>query len=269
MDEPSEEHRPADTPLFVETLSKAGQAGLALMLAGILFFAAGLFLTESANGASGGVTRMGLGLQAPLDPTSTPQPTETREPTPTPEPPTPTPEPPTVTPEPPTPEPTRAAPRPTSTPRPAPPPPPPPAAAPPAAPSVALSPMEQQLFSMHNSERSKAGLGGLTLDPTLEAVARQRAQDMASKNYFSHTSPTGETAFTLLGAFGYTYTIAGENIARNNYPDAESAATAMTGFMNSSSHRQNVLEGRFNRVGIAVAFGADNMKYFAVVFAGH
>ena len=134
---------------------------------------------------------------------------------------------------------------------------------------MSLAPLEQQLYSLHNVERSKAGLGSLTLDPVLEAVARQRAQDMATKNYFAHTSPTGETAFSILGTYGYSYTIAGENIARNNYPDADSASTAMTGFMQSASHRENVLDARFNRVGVAVAFGADNMKYFAVVFAGH
>ena len=239
--------------------------GLGLMVAGALALSAGFMLTEGVAGSAGaaGLSRSAMGAPpaAPIDPTATP--TQTPEPTATPEPPTPTPEP-TQTPEPPTPVPTRSVPRPTATPRP----PAAPAEAPPP-PSVALSPMEQLLFTMHNSQRAAAGVGALTLDPTLEAVARQRAQDMAAKNYFSHTSPSGETAFTILAGFGYTYSIAGENIARNNYPDADSASTAMTGFMNSASHRENVLDGRFNRVGIAVAFGADNMKYFAVVFAGH
>jgi uncharacterized protein YkwD len=91
---------------------------------------------------------------------------------------------------------------------------------------------------------------------------------MAAKNYFAHTSPTGETAFTIMASLGYTYNIAGENIARNNYPDAESATTAMSGFMNSPSHRQNILETRFNNVGIGLVFGPEGMKYFAVVFSG-
>ncbi|MPZ50014.1 MAG: hypothetical protein GEU75_12090 [Dehalococcoidia bacterium] len=161
---------------------------------------------------------------------------------------------------------------PTATPQPPPPPPPtatpvPPPPAPPAAP-VALSGLEQEMFAGHNAERSQAGLGGLTLNATLVNVARQRAQDMAANNYFSHTSPSGSTAFTLLGATGYAYSIAGENIARNNYANAQSVGVAMTGFMNSAGHRNNILDGRFGAVGIGAAAGSDGMKYFAVIFAG-
>ncbi len=166
------------------------------------------------------------------------------------------------TPVPPPPPPTRVPPRPTPTP-------PPPAPRPPAAPSVSLTAVEQELFGAHNSERAKAGVGPLQLDPTLESIARQRANDMAANNYFAHTSPSGQTAFTLMAQSGYGYQIAGENIARNNYPDAESGSTAMTGFMTSPSHRSNILEGRFTKVGVAMAFGSDGMKYFAVVFAGN
>ena len=124
------------------------------------------------------------------------------------------------------------------------------------------------MFSGHNSARARAGLSGLQLDGALVRIARQRAQDMASSNYFSHTSPGGQTAFTLLGAAGYAYSVAGENIARNNYPNAQSVGVAMTGFMNSPGHRANILDGRFNNVGIGAAIGADGMKYFAVIFAG-
>jgi uncharacterized protein YkwD len=128
--------------------------------------------------------------------------------------------------------------------------------------------MEQQMFTLHNVERASAGVAPLRLDPVLEAIARQRAQDMAAKNYFSHTSPTGETAFSIMASYAYTYSIAGENIARNNYPDDQSVQTAMTGFMNSPSHRQNILDSRFVYVGVGMAFGPDGMKYYAVVFAG-
>jgi uncharacterized protein YkwD len=163
------------------------------------------------------------------------------------------------TPVPPTPVPPTAVP-PTSVPTTAPAQAPPPAAA-------SLVPLEQEMFAGHNSQRANSGLAGLTLDARLLQVARQRAQDMAAKNYFSHTSPSGETAFTILEQIGYAYQLAGENIARNNYPDAQSVQVAMTGFMNSASHRENILEPVFKRVGIGVAIGGDGMKYFAVVFS--
>jgi uncharacterized protein YkwD len=91
---------------------------------------------------------------------------------------------------------------------------------------------------------------------------------MAARNYFAHTSPTGETAFSLMAAYGYAYSIAGENIAKNNYPDSQSAGVAMTGFMGSPPHRANILDARYTSVGVGLAYGADGMKYFAVVFAG-
>jgi uncharacterized protein YkwD len=128
--------------------------------------------------------------------------------------------------------------------------------------------MDQDLLNSHNSERAKTGLAPLRVDGTLVTVARQRAMDMANKSYFSHTSPTGETAFTLLNRSGYSYSTAGENIARNNYPDAQAAGVAMNGFMNSPSHRVNIMDGRFRLVGISSVTGRDGMKYFAVVFSG-
>jgi len=123
------------------------------------------------------------------------------------------------------------------------------------------------MFAAHNAERAGGGLPAFTLDGTLTQIARQRAQDMASKGYFSHTSPNGQTAFTLLNASGYSFSLAGENLARNNYPDSQSVSVAMNGFMQSASHRVNVLEPKFNRIGIGMALGADGLKYFAVVFA--
>lgn len=124
------------------------------------------------------------------------------------------------------------------------------------------------MFQSHNAQRANNGVAGLSIDAQLVQVARARAQDMADNNYFSHTSPSGQTAFSILNGMGYSYSIAGENIARNNYPDSQSVQVAMDGFMNSSGHRANILDGRYTKVGIGAAIGADGMKYFAVVFAG-
>jgi len=90
---------------------------------------------------------------------------------------------------------------------------------------------------------------------------------MASKGYFAHTSPSGQTAFGLLNAIGYRYREAGENIARNNYAEGQTVSVAMNAFMNSATHRENILDTGFNLVGIGEATSADGMKYYAVVFA--
>jgi uncharacterized protein YkwD len=140
--------------------------------------------------------------------------------------------------------------------------------------SVSLHPMEAEMFADHNQERASNGLAPLAIDAQLVQVARQRSQTMADTNCFSHTA-CGPTAFQLLGAIPYFYQIAGENIARNNYPDSVTVQVAMYGdpintggFMNSAGHRANILESRYTKVGIGVAFGAGGMKYFTVVFAG-
>jgi len=91
---------------------------------------------------------------------------------------------------------------------------------------------------------------------------------MATNNYLAHTSPTGETAFTLLAQARYPYALAGENIARNNYGPTQAASVSMAGFMNSAGHRENILDPTFRSVGVGYAVGANGMIYFAVVFAG-
>jgi uncharacterized protein YkwD len=128
--------------------------------------------------------------------------------------------------------------------------------------------MEQQLFDGQNAERARAGVAALRLDAGLQAVARRRAQDMATRGYFSHTSPTGETAFSLMAAAGIQASYAAENIAFNTYDNSQSAAMALSGFMSSPGHRANILNGVYTRVGVAVAIAANGAKYYAVVFAG-
>ncbi len=160
----------------------------------------------------------------------------------------------------------------TPTARPAAPPPPPPTATPrppaPLPPAGGLSAMEQQLFDGQNSERTRGGLPALRLDGALQSVARQRANDMATRGYFSHTSPTGQTAFTLIDAAGIYAPYAAENIGYNTYPDSQSTAQVLAAFMASPGHRANIMNGSYTRVGVAVAISSSGMKYFAVVFAG-
>lgn len=164
----------------------------------------------------------------------------------------------------------RSAPAPTP-----PPPPPPPTAtarpAPTAAPPTAaagLALLEQQLFDGQNSERARAGLAPLRLDGGLEGVARRRASDMATNGYFSHTSPAGETAFTLIAAAGIYAPYAGENIGYNTFQDSVSASSVLAAFMASPGHRANILNVNFTRVGVGVAISASGAKYYAVVFGG-
>jgi|SRR5215210_8089990 len=110
-----------------------------------------------------------------------------------------------------------------------------------------------------NVERRQRGLRKLKLSKRLSKAARRHAADMARRNYFSHSSPSGASfidrirrAGYLLGARSWT---AGENIAWGSGRRAAPRATVRA-WMNSPGHRANILKGRFRHIGIGIAYGA-------------
>ncbi|WKV09462.1 CAP domain-containing protein [Thermoanaerobacterium sp. CMT5567-10] len=110
-----------------------------------------------------------------------------------------------------------------------------------------LSAQEKQLVDLINKERTSRGLSPLTIDENLSKVAHIKAEDMKGNNYFSHTSPTYGSPFDMMKQFGISYNAAAENIAENS--DIVSAHYAL---MNSSGHRDNILNPYFNKVGVGV-----------------
>ena len=97
---------------------------------------------------------------------------------------------------------------------------------------------EQEVASLVNQERAKAGLQPLTMAKDLSRVAEEKAVDMYSRNYFSHTSPTYGSPFDMMKQFGIQYQSAGENIAQGQRTPQE----VMNSWMNSSGHRANILK---------------------------
>jgi uncharacterized protein YkwD len=211
--------------------------------------------------------------QVAAQPTQTPQPSAT----PTLVPPTATPRPrPTATePAPVPPPPTSAAPPVVAEPT-APPPTPVPAPPPPATSAqptgLNTAPMDaysQTLFDDTNRHRGENGLPPLRANGYLVGIARIRSQDMADHNYFAHVSPiTGDNAFTLMDKHGVPYGWAGENLAKNNYPDSEAVGVADVALWNSPPHRENILNPHYTDMGIALVTDANGMKYFTVIFTG-
>lgn len=128
---------------------------------------------------------------------------------------------------------------------------------------------EQELFGLTNQARASAGLRVLKWDPTLASIARWRSQDMIDNNYFSHTLPGGGMVFDVLDQRGYCYTIAGENIGWNTYPDDQATAQIQQMFMNSPAHRANILGDAWNVMGVGAYMGADGKKMWTILFADH
>src|SRR6476469_10521329 len=115
---------------------------------------------------------------------------------------------------------------------------------------------EKQLVSLTNRSRAAAGLRALKIDSTLTSVARWRSKDMIVRNYFSHNiPPSGNMVFSVLDSKGYCYSLAGENIGWNNYPDDVATATVQRQFMNSSGHRANILGKAWDVIGVGAYKG--------------
>lgn len=104
----------------------------------------------------------------------------------------------------------------------------------------------EQVCELVNQERAKVGVGTLKLDAALSQVAQAYAEDMVRRGYFSHTSPEGLGPADRLQAGQISYRTWGENIAYY-YKTPEAV---MTGWMNSSGHKANILNGKFGKIGV-------------------
>lgn len=110
-----------------------------------------------------------------------------------------------------------------------------------------MSENEKLIFDLLNKARTSAGLSKLSADSALFKVARLKASDIVKNSYFSHTSPTYGSPFKMMKTYGISYKVAGENIAGN--PSLEAAVTA---WLNSSTHKQNILSNSYNYIGIGI-----------------
>jgi uncharacterized protein YkwD len=132
---------------------------------------------------------------------------------------------------------------------------------------TALSDKESYLLKAINDKRTAAGLAPVQLSGPLTDLARSRSNDMATRNYFSHTTPEGTNFLNMLGSRGIPYKFAGEILARNNYPDNQAAATAMNSYLNSAPHKAIIMDPRYSLVGVGYAkSGSNAMNYFTVIF---
>lgn len=112
------------------------------------------------------------------------------------------------------------------------------------------SDLETQMLGLINKERAKEGLKPLKADPEETVVARAHSKDMFARGYFAHVNPDGKTPFDRMRAAKIKFTNAGENLAL-----AQTLEIAHTNLMNSPGHRANIMNPKFNRVGIGIQDG--------------
>ncbi|GGY58484.1 hypothetical protein GCM10010363_44920 [Streptomyces omiyaensis] len=117
-----------------------------------------------------------------------------------------------------------------------------------------------QVLSLVNAERAKAGCGPLTANAALARAAQGHSDDMAARDFFDHTNPDGAGPGERVTAAGYPWATYGENIAMGQ----TTAEQVMEGWMNSPGHRANILNCDFKEIGVGVQ--TDGGPYWTQVF---
>ncbi len=113
---------------------------------------------------------------------------------------------------------------------------------------IASSITAEELIDLTNQKRQEYGLSELEFNEVLSLAAQQKGADMIAQNYWAHTSPEGITPWAFFKNADYQYLYAGENLAR----DFLSSDSVITAWMNSPTHKDNILSSRYQDIGIAV-----------------
>ncbi|MGL5871402.1 MAG: CAP domain-containing protein [Xenococcaceae cyanobacterium] len=111
-----------------------------------------------------------------------------------------------------------------------------------------------KVVQLVNLERAKLRLDPLQIDAQLSNAAQQHSQNMANKDFFSHTGKDGSSPFTRIKQTGYLFSTAAENIAVGyGTPEA-----VVKGWMGSSGHRSNILNANFTEIGVGYEYLAND-----------
>jgi hypothetical protein len=109
----------------------------------------------------------------------------------------------------------------------------------------------QDLLTFTNQKRQENGLKPLTMNGQLAQAAEQKASHMFANNYWAHVAPDGTTPWYFIKSAGYEYLYAGENLARG----FTTASDVVNAWMNSPTHRENMLSSNYDEVGFAIQTG--------------
>lgn len=125
-----------------------------------------------------------------------------------------------------------------------------------------LKSFEDEVVRLVNIERTNRGVPALKTHWELSRVARYKSQDMINKNYFSHTSPTYGSPFTMMQTFGLKFSAAAENIAYGQRTPKE----VVNAWMNSAGHRANILSNAYTHTGVGAAKKSNGTLYWTQMF---
>lgn len=124
-----------------------------------------------------------------------------------------------------------------------------------------------------NEARSRHGLQPLEWDPQLNEAAQTHAEGMLEGGYYGHVSPEGEAPMDrYLDAGGESWRAVKENIARCSTCEPPTTVDNLErlhdGWMDSPSHRRNILGEGLSRFGFGAAIDERQGLYAVQMFAG-
>jgi len=119
----------------------------------------------------------------------------------------------------------------------------------------------QAVIDLANDDRKEKGIRLLEENDKLVRAANDKAQDMIAENYFAHNSPEGVNPWHWFEIENYDYSYAGENLAM----DFSSVEKMNQAWLDSPTHRANILNGNFKDIGVAVKEGVINGHETTVV----
>lgn len=130
--------------------------------------------------------------------------------------------------------------------------------------------IRDEIQSLTNQERVKHNLASLTFDTQLSALAGSHSEDLVKRDYFAHEDPDGCGMTCRFQKSEYKAVAWAENIAQlkksHLLTDKEIASHIVESWMESDSHRQNILNSAYTHQGIGIAQDGDTL-YVTVEFA--
>lgn len=126
---------------------------------------------------------------------------------------------------------------------------------------VSLTSDEQEVLNLINEYRKENGFSELKPANKLQELADLKAKDLVENNYFSHVSENLGTPFEMLKSNNIDYIVAGENLAGNINP-----SKAVEAWINSPTHKANILDEQFQYTGISVIESPVYGKVFVQIF---
>lgn len=110
-----------------------------------------------------------------------------------------------------------------------------------------------RLLEETNEERTSSGSSELKFNELLGNAAQNKAEDMAKRDYWSHTTPDGKQPWQFITNQGYNYSVASENLAFG----FDSASEAIDAWMKSESHKNAMLDKSAREVGFGISTSLD------------